>query len=179
MKTDKAGKVDLQEFAAFLTAEPAIPRRATDEAVLRLVETTMRPSLWAVLGKLTLVEAAAGLGTLALCPQFEIGFGSHHEALHLLHAWTGPLLHYLACGIFFVLFGAMLAGMLLRRDERQTLGQRKYLYFFGYSLVTFAIFVVLGAEFFLVGSLLWMTGAVFGNYLGLALGAKLQSALSR
>jgi hypothetical protein len=177
MRTVRAGKEGVQELTAFLTAKPVAPRRATDEAVLRRVRKALHPPLWAVLGKLTLVEAAAGLGTLALCPQFDIGFGSHNEILHSLHIW-GPLLHYFACGIFFVLFGAVLAGMLLRREDRQTLGQGKYLYFLAYSLVAYAVFVSLGAEVFLVGSLLWLCGAVLGNYLGLALGAKMRTVLS-
>lgn len=177
MKTDKAGKVGLQEFAAFLTAEPAIPRRATDEAVLRLVEKTMRPSLWAVLGKLTLVEAAAGLGTLALCPQFDIGFGTHSEILHSLHTW-GPQLHYFACGIFFVLLGAILAGMLLQRDELCVLGKSKHLYYVVYSLTAYAIFMALGAESFLLGSLLWICGAVLGNYLGFVWGTRLRTVIT-
>jgi hypothetical protein len=178
MKTGKAGKVDLQEFVEFLAAEPATPRPATNEAVYRHVRKSLRPPLWAVLGKLTLVQAVAGLGTLALCPQFEIGLGAHHEALHLLHAWTGPLLHYLACGSFFVLVGAILGGALLRRGELQVLGRQKYLYFLAYSLAAFAVFVALGAEVFLVGSLLWMTGAVLGHILGFSLGTKLRTALS-
>jgi hypothetical protein len=177
MKTDKAGKVDLQEFAAFLTAEPAIPLRATDEAVFRLVEKSMRPFLWAVLGKLTLVEAAAGLGTLAFCPQFDIGFGSHSESLHFLHTW-GPLLHYFACGIFFVLLGAVLAGMLLHRDELYVLGKSKHLYFVVYSLTAYAIFIAFGAEAFLLGSLFWISGAVLGNYLGFIWGTRLRTVIT-
>lgn len=177
MRAVKTREVDAQEYAAFVTAEPITPRVTTDTAVYRLVEKSIRPRLWAVLGKVTMVEAAAGLGTLTLCPQFDIGFGAHQEGLQSLHAWTGPLPHYLACGIFFVLFGAVLAGMLLRRDERQTLGQRKYLYFLAYSLVAYAVFVALGAEVFLVGSLFWLGGAVLGHILGFSLGAKLRTAL--
>lgn len=178
MRTVEPKNLDAQEYAAFLTADPITPRVATDTAVYRLVEKSLRPPLWAVLGKVVLVETAAGLGTLTLCPQFDIGFGSHAEILHALHAWTGPLLHYLACGIFFVLFGAVLAGLILRGDERQTLGQRKYLYFAVYGLVAYAIFVALGAKVFFVGSLFWLSGAVLGNALGFSLGGKLRTALA-
>lgn len=178
MRVDKPTPVEVQEYAAFLAAEPVTPQRATDEAVYRLVENSLRPGLWPVLGKVTLVQAAAGLGTLSLCPQFDIGFGGHHAGLHLLHAWTGPLLHYLACGIVFVLFGALLAGLLLNRQERQTLGRRKHLFSLAYSLVAFGIFVGLGANVFFLTSLLWIAGVVLGNHLGLALGTKLRTAWS-
>lgn len=177
MRVVKPKPVEAQEYAAFLAAEPVTPRRATDEAVYRLVANSLRPRVWPVLGKVTLVQAAAGLGTLTLCPQFNIGFGGHHEALHLLHAWTGPLLHYMACGIFFVLFGALLAGLLLTQEERKTLGRRKYLFSLAYSLIAFGIFVGLGAEVFFLTSLLWIAGVVLGNHLGLALGTKLRTAL--
>jgi hypothetical protein len=178
MRTVRAGKEDVQEFVAFLSAEPVNPRKATDEAVFRLVQKTVRPPRWAVLSKLTLVEAAAGLGTLALCPQFDIGFGSHSEILHSLHTWTGPLLLYLTCGIFFVLFGAALGGILLRQDEIRALGNGKYLYFVAYSAAAYIIFLALGAEVFLFGSLLWMGGTVLGNMIGLTMGARLRAALS-
>jgi hypothetical protein len=178
MRIVRTEKEDVQEFAAFIAAEPVAPRRATDEAVLRLVEKSIRPTLLPVLGKLTFVQAAAGLGTLALCPQFEIGFGAHNEILHALHAWTGPLLLYLFCGIFFVLLGAALGGILLRQDEMKTLGNSKYLYFVAYSVAALVIFLALGAEVLLVGSLLWIGGAVLGNMVGLAMGARLRTALT-
>lgn len=178
MRIARIEKEDMREFTDFISAEPVTPRRATDEAVFRLVEKTIRPSLLPILGKLTLVQAAAGLGTLALCPQFEIGFGAHNEVLHALHAWTGPALLYLFCGVFFVLLGAALGGTLLRPDEMKVLGKGKYLYFVAYSAVALAIFVALGAEVLLVGSLLWLGGAVLGNMIGLAMGARLRTALS-
>jgi hypothetical protein len=168
---------DVQEFAAFVAAEPVAPRRVTDEAVFRLVEKSLRPSLPPILGKLTLVQGAAGLGTLALCPQFEIGFGGHHQILHALHAWTGPLLLPLFCGIFFVLLGAALGGMLLRAEEMKALGAGKYLYFVLYSAAALAIFLALGAEVLLAGSLLWVAGTILGNILGLAMGARLRMAI--
>jgi hypothetical protein len=178
MKIVTTEKEDVREFAAFLAAEPAAPRRTTDEAVFRLVEKTIRPSLLPVLGKLTLVQAAAGVGTLTLCPQFEIGFGAHNTILHALHAWTGPVLLYLFCGIFFVLFGAALNGILLRQDEMKVLSKRKHLYFIVYSAAALAIFLALGAEVLLFGALLWITGAVLGNMMGLEMGARLRAALS-
>jgi hypothetical protein len=38
MRTVRAGKEDVQEFVAFHSAEPVNPRKATDEAVFRLVQ---------------------------------------------------------------------------------------------------------------------------------------------
>jgi hypothetical protein len=177
MRFVRTDKEDVREFEAFLAAEPVPPRRATDEAVYRLVERTIRPSPILVLGKLTLVQAAAGLGTLTICPQFEIGFGAQNEILHALHAWTGPLLQYLFCGIFFVLLGAALGGLLLRQDEMEVLGKGKYLYCVAYSAAALAVFIALGAEVLLLWSLLWIGGAVMGNMIGLAMGARLRTVL--
>lgn len=176
MRIVKTKEDDLREFAAFVTAEPVNPRRATEVAVFRLVEKTLQPRLLPILGKLTLVQATAGVGTLALCPQFEIGFGTHHHILHALHAWTGPLLLNLFCGIFFVLFGAVLAGSLLRLDEIKVLGKGKYLYHIAYGTVALAVFMALGAQVLILGAVLWVIGAALGTMIGLEAGSRLRSA---
>jgi hypothetical protein len=168
---------DVQEFAAFLAAEPVVPGRGTDEAILRRVRKATRPALWHVLGKLTLVQGAAGTATLAICPQFAIGFRPHSELLHLLHIWAGPVLHYLFCGIFFVIFGAVLGGLILNRAERKVLENKRNLYFLAYGLAAYSIFFALGAEALLFGILLWIGGVVLGNLLGFAMGARLRAVL--
>lgn len=152
-----------QEFAEFVAAEPLAPAAALDEMIIKRVAHNLRPVWWEIWGKLTLVEVAAGLLTLTLCPQFGLGFGQHNEFLHALHSATTPPVFYLLCGLIFVSFGAALGGLVLPPAAIRTFGRQKYLYFILYTLLAYLALVTLGSEAFVLGSLLWMAGALLGN----------------
>lgn len=166
-----------REFVAFANAEPRNPGKQLDEAVLRRVEQALHPPLWRVYGKFALVEAAAGLVTLTICPQFGVGFGGHNELLHALHASSPPLLFFLLCGLLFVTLGAALGGLVLNRDEVRAIGRTKHLYCALYSVVAYVALLALGAELFVVSSLAWPAGAMLGNLFGLAAGIRLRRAV--
>ncbi len=156
----------LREFAEFIEADPITPSNGMDEAVLRRVAKDLRPAPWKIFAKLTLVEAAAGILTLTLCPQFGLGFGSHLEVLHRLHAATAPAVFYLLCGALFVTLGAAMGGMVLTRQEIHTIARRRDRYFAVYSLLAYLTLVTLGPEVFVAASLTWILGAMLGNILG-------------
>ena len=166
----------LKEFCGFIAAEPIAPDKETDASVLRLVENDLRPALWKIYTKFTLVEAAAGLLTLTICPQFGLGFGQHNELLHALHLATPPVVFYLLCGLLFVILGAIVGGLVLSRDEIRTVGYGKYVYFAGYSALAYLALVTLGIEIFVASSLTWMLGAMLGNLLGFGAVARLRQA---
>lgn len=126
----------------------------------------LHPAWWKVYGKFTLVEVTAGLATLTICPQFGIGFSQHNQFLHTLHSSTPPIVFYMLCGLFFVVLGGSLGGLVLNRAEIRTVGHSKYLFFAAYSVLAYLIFVALGAEAFVVSSLAWILGALLGNLLG-------------
>jgi len=157
-----------REFAEFIDAEPLAPAPSVDKLILQRVAQDLCPARWKVWSRLTLVEVTAGLLTLTICPQFGLGFGQHNEFLHALHAATTPLVFYLLCGLFFVSFGAALAGVVLTRAEIRTLGQQKYLYFAVYSLLVYLGLLTLGPEAFVVSSMAWVIGALLGNILTFA-----------
>lgn len=164
-KTDSEQEM-LKEFAEFIEAEPITPSMQTDNSVLRMIEKDLRPRLWKVYGKMTLIEVASGLMTLSICPQFGMGFGQESKLFNSLHSETPLIVFYLLCGLFFVTLGASLCGLLLNRAEIQTLGKSKYLYFLIYSVLAYLTFIVLGTEIFITSSLIWMLGAILGNTLG-------------
>jgi hypothetical protein len=164
-KTD-IEKEMLTEFAEFANAAPAKPSKDVDRAVMDMVANDLLPSPMKVYGKFTLVEAASGLLTLAFCPQFGFGFGQHNEFLHSLHATTTPVVFYLLCGLFFVLLGAGMSGLILNRDEVRSVGNKKFLYFVIYSVLAYLILIMLGTEAFVISSLVWILGAFLGNVLG-------------
>lgn len=177
-KTDSEQELS-REFAEFVDVAPAAPPKEMDEAVLRMVAIDLRPAPWKVFAKLTLVEVAAGLVTLTLCPQFGLGFGTHNEFLHELHAATSPMAFYLLCGVLFVTFGAVLGGAVLTRIEIRTISRTRNRYFAGYSLLAYGILVTLGPEVFVVSSLTWVVGALLGNVLGYGAVIRLRQALPR
>lgn len=166
MKKSDSEQQILREFIEFIEVDPAAPSKRADKTVLAMVAKDLQPALWTVFGKLTLIEVACGLSTLAICPQFGLGVGQHNEFLHALHAATPPVVFYLLCGLFFVSIGAVLSGLFLSQTEIHTLGNSKYSYFFGYSVMAYLILMGLGAEAFVAGSLFWILGALLGNLLG-------------
>ncbi len=156
----------MEEFIKFVEADPVSPKTTTDSSIHKMVEKSLNPSIWMVFAKFFGIEAAAGLATLLVCPQFNIGFGSHNELFHSLHSTLSPFLFFIVCGIFFVLLGAALAGLILSRDEIRVIKKTKYIYYAIYSLTAYIIFVFLGAEVFLMSSIAWILGAMAGNFVG-------------
>ncbi len=178
MKRDKNEQETLQEFTYFIESEQIVPGDHLDGAVLNMVRKELRPALWKVYGKLTLVEATAGLLTLTICPQFGFGFGQHNQFLHALHSSTPPAVFYLLCGLFFVIFGATLGGLILNQAEIRTVGRSRYFYFAVYSVLAFLILLALGTEAFVISSLVWILGALLGNILGFEAAIRLRQVTS-
>lgn len=167
-----------QEFADFIEAEQIAPGRTVDESILSMIGKDLRPAMWTVLGKLTLAEITAGLATLTICPQFGLGFGQQLPILHTLHMSTSPIVFYLFCGLFFVIFGAILGGLILNRAEILTVGKYKYPYFLVYSILAYILLITLSAEVFVVSSLIWIFGALLGNLLGFSVVIRLRQAIT-
>jgi hypothetical protein len=164
-KTDLE-QVMLREFAEFIEAELIAPSKKVDEAVLREVAKDLCPAAWKVFTKLTLVEVAAGLFTLAFCPQFGLGVATHNPFLHELPAGISPAVFYFICGMLFVSLGAALGGLVLKRQEIRAVSPTRNRYFVGYSLLAYVVLVALGPEVFVASSLTWVVGALLGNVLG-------------
>jgi len=155
-----------REFADFIETAQKAPGERLDAAVLGRVRTDLGPALWKIYTKFSLIETTAGLLTLTICPQFGLGLAPDNQFLHALHSSTPPALFYLLCGLFFVIFGAALGGLILNRAEISRVGSSKYLYFAIYSVSSYLIIVTLGPEAFVVSSLVWILGAVLGSILG-------------
>ncbi len=167
----------LQEFADFVETEQIATEKHLDEAILGRVRNDLHPAFWKVYGKLSLVEATAGLATLTICPQFGLGFGQHNLFLHALHSSISPAVFYLFCGLFFVILGATLGGLILNRAEILTVGNNKYPYFLICSVLTYLILIALSPEVFVVSSLVWILGAMLGNVLGFNATIRLRQAI--
>jgi hypothetical protein len=168
-----------REFAAFIGARPIMPRPATEKAVFHLVRVRSCFDLQGFLARFLPVQAVSGMATLAVCPQFGIGgqWGGRLEAL--LHFSAHPWLYYATCGLFFVLFGALLSGLLIRQPPLAAFGARAYALFAAYSLGAYLLLSLLGSEAFVLASLAWLLGALAGNILGFELGGRLRRNFCR
>ena len=174
MEPTKSEQEMRQEFVEFIDTEQIVPDKHLDEAILTRVTSDLQPSLWKIYGKFTLIETTAGLVTLAICPQFGLGVGQHNQFLHDLHSSIQPVFFYLFCGLFFVVLGASVGGLVLNRSEIQAAGKSKYLYFVIYSILAYLVLMMLGAEAFVISSLVWVLGALLGNILGFEAVARLR-----
>lgn len=178
MKKSHNEREIMREFAEFIEAGPVAPGKTADAAVLNRVENDLHPALWKVYAKFGLIEIAAGLATLSVCPQFGVGFGRHNELLHTIHTATSPFLFHLLCGLLFVIFGAALSGLVLNRNEIRVMGAGpgRFLYFSLFGLLAYLSFMALGAEGFVAASLAWVPGALLGNIIGFETVARLRQA---
>ena len=119
----------LNEFAEFVETDTVSPSKNREDAIVNMVTRDLCPAPLKVFSKFTLIEVASGLLTLTICPQFGLGAGRHNEFLHSLHTMTTPIVFYLFCGLFFVLLGAGLSGLILSRAEIRTIGNIKFCLF--------------------------------------------------
>ena len=156
----------LDEFSEFVQAQPVAPSKDLDNTVTKLVAKDLMPAPTKVYSKFVLVQVFSGLLTLTVCPQFGLGLDVHNEFLHSLHTMTTPVIFYLLCGLFFVILGAGVSGLVLTRAEIRTVGNHKFIFFTVYSVLAYLILVTLGTEVFVLSSLAWILGAFLGNSLG-------------
>lgn len=168
----------LNDYSDFVNAEPVAPRKETDTAVYRLVRGKRGRMAWPFSARFLSIQIVSGSMTLALCPQFGIGPGSHNPLLHALHAFDHPLPYYLSCGMFFVLLGALLSALAADGGDLKVAGRALYPLFALYSVGAYALLVAFGSEAFLFASLFWILGAVLGNVIGFAAGMRLRRALA-
>jgi hypothetical protein len=166
---------ELDEFARFVDAPELSPRQHTEDTVMRLTRVGQNPSARAVVTKFLAIQVSSGLLTLAICPQFGIGWGDHNGALHALHTHVHPALFYLSCGVLFVLFGALLSGLAANRRELKAIGHGKYLFFGSYSLIAYLALLLLGPESFLLISVFWILGGMAAHLVGFGLGQRLKT----
>lgn len=162
----KSEKEIMDEFLEFVEADPVSTKKSIDNSINEMVRSGLFPSVWIVLAKFFSIETLAGISTLLVCPQFGFGFSAHNQLLHSLHVTLSPFFFYVACGIFFLLFGAALAGLILSHDELRAIKKFKYTYYIGFSLVSYMTLIFFGSEVFMINSIAWILGATVGNFVG-------------
>jgi len=167
----------MQEFVDFVETSQVLPGKTLDDRIRDRIGADLSRERWWLYGKLTLIQVAAGLATLTVCPQFGLGLG-HLPHLHDIHSALPSPLFYLICGLLFVSLGGVLSGLILSRNDLVLLQQRGCRYFIFYACCAYLALVTLGPEAFVAGSLAWIPGAVVGNTLSLALSRRLRQRLA-
>ena len=85
--------------------------------------------------------------------------------MHFAGALVCAAFFYILCGLFFVITGGALSGIVLSRDEIHSIATARYPYFAAYAVMMYVVLIAFGAEVFVVSSLTWMLGALLGNIL--------------
>ncbi len=94
----------MREFVDFVETSPVLPGQALDDTIRKRIAADLSRQRWRLCGKLTLIQVAAGLTTLCVCPQFGLGF-AHLPILHDIHSAVPSPLFHLICGTLFVSLG--------------------------------------------------------------------------
>ena len=177
MKNTDTEKQMQNEFVEFIESNQVAPSQVSDKAVMHMVSHDLHPGPLKVYGKFALIQTFSSLLTLTVCPQFGVGFGRHNEFLHSLHETTPPVVFYLLCGVFFVLLGAVVSGLILNSPELKALGNIKFAWFAIFGVLAYLVLVALGSEGFVASSLAWIVGAFLGGLFGFELTTRLQSQI--
>jgi len=167
----------LKEFCDFVDAEPMTPSIEIESKIMQKLEDELCPSQRFVFIKFFFIEAFAGVATLLVCPQFGLGLGDHNQFFHTLHETLDPFVFYITCGLFFVIFGAAVSGLLLNYGEIRSIKRSKYIYYLIYALIACFLFFILGAEILLFSSFAWILGSIIGNSFGFELVSRMRFAL--
>ncbi len=167
----------LREFGEFIQAETVKPTAETDHRVLSAIGADLCLTQWPVFAKVAVIETAAGIATLFVCPQFGLGFSGHNALLHSLHEAVEPLIFYAICGLLFISLGAVMSALVLRRNEIQVIKRSKYAYYFIYAFAACLVLTQVGTGALLLSASAWILGAVIGNSLGFGLVSRLRLPL--
>lgn len=152
------------DFESFLSETATTAPAAMGESVLGAIHRDLNPGAWSVFARLSIIHLFMALSTLAICPQFGIGF-LREGSMGLMHYFMafGNLGCGAACGLFFMGSTTATAGVLLRPEELRVLRGSSSLQLAALSLLSLGGFIMLGSELILGGYLLaWLLGSLAG-----------------
>lgn len=162
-----------KEYQAFLKAHDAAPSLAVSQKVIAQVHADLNPSSVRVFSKLLGIHAATSLATLAVCPQFGVGFGQS-MGLMTYFMELGPYGCLVACGSFFTGVSLLIASLVLRGEEIRRIRQNRLLELGALTLLSLGFFFMLDAQFVFGLTLAWFLGAVLGSAAALEMGWRLR-----
>ena len=158
-------KVCDKEYRDFLDSESLNPPEILSQNILNAVRGELNPSKGKVLFKMLLGQTVGAVMTLFICPQFHMGFLSDEYVFHFFHRTFGDFGCMMACGMLFMGTGALVASVILKKNEFRALGSYRNLYYPAVSLVGLSVFFFLGAKIYLTFASGWLLGGMLGSFL--------------
>lgn len=150
------------------------PSQSVGQTIFERVRNDIQPSAWKVFSKLALIHFGMSLVILSFCPQFGVRIYGEGEGLIPFFMRLGEYGCMGACGAFFLGSSAILAALLLRREELKTLGRSHILAFGVLGLLSLGVFAMAHAEMILGLAAAWFTGSLFASSVGFELVARLR-----
>jgi hypothetical protein len=158
----KANSVETEwkEFCAWNPASSARAPHPLRAEILASVRADLEPSGSRVLAKLGVVHFVTSFVTLSICPQFGVRvLGEGMGIMHYFMALGEPGCA-LACGFFFLGATLLAAALVFSRAEWRRLRSHRVLSLAALLLPSIAFFKLMGGEFPLEFSIVWLLGAL-------------------
>jgi hypothetical protein len=154
-----------KEFEEFKSHSES-PAPGLGEAILTRVRQDLNPNAWRVFSKLALIYFAMSLVILSFCPQFGVRIYGEGEGLMPYFMSLGEYGCMVGCGAFFLGSTAVLAAILLRREELRILRKSHVLAFGVLGLLSLGVFAMAHAEIVLGLAAAWFVGSVLASSVG-------------
>ncbi|MFH1262721.1 MAG: hypothetical protein V1495_04675 [Pseudomonadota bacterium] len=168
----------MEEFGAFLETPEERPPEGISRAIFSKVKSDLHPSWGRVLGKALGVHLVVGTGTLLVCPQFNFSPGRSEILFEFLMKY-GHAACTAACGGFFLGTSALIAALVLTREEVGVLRKHRLVPWASLSIFSLLFFRLVGFVAFDLVLLAWLAGSI-GVAVGSAeLGWRLRTVVPR
>lgn len=152
----------LNEFNEFIHTPSQTPPEALSHAILQEAQRALNPPPTAVFGKLLVIHTFFGTLSLSICNQFDLNPFNTTLSLSDYFMTFGHSVCMFLCGVLFVSFSLLAAGILLTRDEFLVIRRNFLIQIFLLCSLSLATFVAFGAQISVNIALLWCLGAFLG-----------------
>jgi hypothetical protein len=152
-----------EEFLEFDHRQGSRPSNQVDSAILQLVAADLIPSHSRIFFKLLIIQSVVGILTMLFCPQFDLSLTNRYELFHFFHRTFGHYGCMAVCGALFIGSGAVVASILMTREELKRLSRSSIIYYLAISGCAITSFLFISPEVYLDAATTWYLGATVGG----------------
>jgi hypothetical protein len=153
----------IEDFQEFVRSDGATVPEHISQTVLSQVRRDLSPSAWLVFAKLLGVHTITGTLSLAICNQFGINpFQTEFSLSDYFMKFGHPTCMFL-CGVLFLSVSLLLCRSIILPEDLRVLRRNAWIQVFGLSMISLAVFAVVGAQLTLAIAILWLIGAMLGG----------------